>query len=244
MPRGFSKSSLPASLQSRTPRTCQCASISATPAWIQCSYRGIAISSIRQDEYDAAPEPPPRWRTTPAAMTAPVRVRPLPVRSHEFTVNTSSELLDEVYVNMLGKEGDKVLTEEVKWLAVTHKSFDHGRRGYNDRLAFLGTANKKWSSPNADRESCTGKRIVELQTSLAILTAGASSDPPPPKKDSYGRLPYQNPALEGIEQLTDKSRSAVLDPNRMGGLADRYGLNRVIRWKPKNVRLADISWRG
>ena len=31
-----------------------------------------------------------------------------------------------------------MLTEEVKWLAVTHKSFDHGKRGYNDRLAFLG----------------------------------------------------------------------------------------------------------
>lgn len=31
-----------------------------------------------------------------------------------------------------------MLTDEVKWLAVTHKSFDHGRRGFNDRLAFLG----------------------------------------------------------------------------------------------------------
>jgi hypothetical protein len=31
-----------------------------------------------------------------------------------------------------------VLSDEVKWLAVTHKSFDHGRRGFNDRLAYLG----------------------------------------------------------------------------------------------------------
>jgi large subunit ribosomal protein L15 len=31
-----------------------------------------------------------------------------------------------------------VLDEEAKWLAVTHKSFDHGRRGFNDRLAYLG----------------------------------------------------------------------------------------------------------
>ena len=31
-----------------------------------------------------------------------------------------------------------MLSEETKWLAVTHKSFDHGRRGFNDRLAFLG----------------------------------------------------------------------------------------------------------
>lgn len=31
-----------------------------------------------------------------------------------------------------------MLSDEVKWLAVTHKSFDQGRRGFNDRLAFLG----------------------------------------------------------------------------------------------------------
>lgn len=71
-------------------------------------------------------------------MTAPFRVRPQPYRPDEFRINTSSEILDEVYVNVLGKGGEEVLTEEVKWLAVTHKSFDHGRRGYNDRLAFLG----------------------------------------------------------------------------------------------------------
>lgn len=39
---------------------------------------------------------------------------------------------------MLGEDGDKMLSEEVKWLAVTHKSFDQGRRGFNDRLAFIG----------------------------------------------------------------------------------------------------------
>lgn len=39
---------------------------------------------------------------------------------------------------MLGEGGDKILSEEVKWLAVTHKSFDQGRRGFNDRLAFIG----------------------------------------------------------------------------------------------------------
>ena len=71
-------------------------------------------------------------------MVAPVRVRPEPYHPDEFKINTSSEILDEVYINLLGNGGEEVLTEEVKWLAVTHKSFDHGRRGYNDRLAFLG----------------------------------------------------------------------------------------------------------
>lgn len=41
-------------------------------------------------------------------------------------------------MNVLGNGGNELLTEEVKWLAVTHKSFDHGRRGYNDRLALMG----------------------------------------------------------------------------------------------------------
>ena len=70
-------------------------------------------------------------------MTAPFRSKP-PVANNDFTVNEDPERLDDVYVRILGSGGDKMLTEEVKWLAVTHKSFDHGRRGYNDRLAFLG----------------------------------------------------------------------------------------------------------
>ena len=70
-------------------------------------------------------------------MTAPIRSKP-PVRNNEFTVNKDPEMLDSVYSRVLGQGGDTMLTDEVKWLAVTHKSFDHGRRGYNDRLALLG----------------------------------------------------------------------------------------------------------
>ena len=70
-------------------------------------------------------------------MTAPFRTKPH-VLNNEFHVNSDPEKLDRVLVGILGDGGDKMLTEEVKWLAVTHKSFDHGRRGYNDRLAFYG----------------------------------------------------------------------------------------------------------
>lgn len=68
---------------------------------------------------------------------APFRVRPRR-QGPEFKVNDDPRRLDEVYTRMLGPGGDKVLSDEVKWLAVTHKSFDHGRRGFNDRLAYLG----------------------------------------------------------------------------------------------------------
>jgi len=71
-------------------------------------------------------------------MIAPIRTRPQP-RGNVFKVNEDPRRLDEAYVKMLGNGGEKVLTDEVKWLAITHKSFDHGRRGFNDRLAFLGT---------------------------------------------------------------------------------------------------------
>jgi len=70
-------------------------------------------------------------------MMAPVRSKP-PVPNNDFVINSDPELLDKVYNRVLGRGGDIILTEEVKWLAVTHKSFDHGRRGYNDRLAYLG----------------------------------------------------------------------------------------------------------
>ena len=80
-----------------------------------------------------------KWREAPYRMTAPHRSKPPTFKPNHFPINRNPEVLDSVYVRVLGEGGDRALTEEVKWLAVTHKSFDHGRRGYNDRLAFLGT---------------------------------------------------------------------------------------------------------
>lgn len=70
-------------------------------------------------------------------MRAPHRVRPKN-DNDDYDVNEDPKLLNSAYVKMLGADGDKMLPDEIKWLAVTHKSFDHGRRGFNDRLAFLG----------------------------------------------------------------------------------------------------------
>jgi large subunit ribosomal protein L15 len=82
-------------------------------------------------------ESPPRWSQTPPALKAPVRVRP-PRIQHPLRINKDQRKLDEFYVKFLGRGGDKLLSEETKWLAVTNKSFDAGRRGFNDRLAFFG----------------------------------------------------------------------------------------------------------
>lgn len=88
-------------------------------------------------EVDA--DPPPRWLQTPPAMTTPIRTKLPRPGVTPLKINTDQRKLDEVYVKLLGRGGDKLLSEETKWLAITSKSFDHGRRGYNDRLAFFGT---------------------------------------------------------------------------------------------------------
>jgi large subunit ribosomal protein L15 len=56
-----------------------------------------------------------------------------------FETNSDPQKLDRFYANLLGEGGEYALTDEIKWLAVTHKSFDQGRRGFNDRLAFFGS---------------------------------------------------------------------------------------------------------
>ena len=89
----------------------------------------------------------PRWKSTPARYKAPVRSKP-PVLNNDYPVNNDQGRLDKAYIRVLGRGGEAMLTEEVKWLAVTHKSFDHGKRGYNDRLAYLGRIALDSSSRN------------------------------------------------------------------------------------------------
>lgn len=134
--------------------TCQCASLHPTRTVLPKSARNLTTSSARRDEEEKYGNrgrelrTGPRWQSTPPRMMAPVRSK-LPVEYNDFIVNTDSQRLDEVYDRVLGQGGSEMLTDEVKWLAVTHKSFDHARRGFNDRLAFLGTkGSKKPSRPS------------------------------------------------------------------------------------------------
>lgn len=55
-----------------------------------------------------------------------------------WSVNEDPKLLDAMYNRFLGRDGDRLLPDEIKWLAVTHKSFDQGRRGFNTKLAYYG----------------------------------------------------------------------------------------------------------
>lgn len=96
----------------------------------------------------AANDDLPRWARTPRRMKAPFspHVTKDPRRS-EWKVNEDPKKLDDALNKFLGRDGERLLPDELKWLAVTHKSFDQGRRGFNDRLAFLGMfrgSNVEW----------------------------------------------------------------------------------------------------
>jgi len=81
---------------------------------------------------------------------------------------------------------------------------------------------------------------VELQTSLALL------DSPRPayevdakegkgKEDRYGRVPFEHPALEKVNNMAPHVKDQLLQKQRLAQLAASYGLDAVIRWKPKQV---------
>jgi len=106
---------------------CECAS-SRAPA-----IRQFSASTSRPEEVGDRP----RWAHTPENMKAPFPWKPKNPKN-AFECNDDPQKLDRFYNNFLGRGGDQMLTEEIKWLAITHKSFDQGRRGFNDRLAFFG----------------------------------------------------------------------------------------------------------
>ncbi|KAJ5182571.1 hypothetical protein N7492_000187 [Penicillium capsulatum] len=156
---------------------------------------------------------PPRWSYTPPRTMAPFRLR-FDSGRPEYNVNADPAVLDQFYIRMLGEKGDQVLSDELKWLAVTHKSFDQGRRGFNDRLAFLG------------------KRIVQVQASLALVQ-NPSTASTTPTKDDFGRTPFTHPALDGLKNLSGATKGALTDRTKLAELAQRYKLLEVLRWAPK-----------
>jgi large subunit ribosomal protein L15 len=90
--------------------------------------------------------------------------------------------------------------------------------------------------------ACEGRRIVELQTSQALINSPQENQWPrdtdeKPSPDKYGRRPFLHPALNGLQGLSEEAESKVLDKARLSQLAEQYGLDKVTRWKPKQVRM-------
>lgn len=186
-----------------------------TPASsISCSsQRKFSVSSFfLQDEQVEKP----RWSYTPPGAKAPISLSSIESKRPHYHVNSDPAVLDRFYISLLGEGGDKVLSEEIKWLAVTHKSFDQGRRGFNDRLALLG------------------KRIVQVQASLSLVQSpGKFGHRVSPLTPTEQKNAFNHPALEGLENLSHNSRGWITHMNNLARLADKYGLLSVVRWEPK-----------
>ncbi|EHY55208.1 Large ribosomal subunit protein mL57 [Exophiala dermatitidis] len=203
---------------------CDCANVRPVSRKVlrQCRHVSTATSHFSEMEVDS--ELPPRWSQTPPAMKAPVRASPPRQGVKTIQINTDQRKLDDVYVKFLGRGGDKLLSEETKWLAVTSKSFDHGRRGFNDRLAFFG------------------KRILELQCSLGLLSVSDAAIFLKDKdKDPHGREPFRHPAIESAECLVGGAHEWFTHHKQLANIATQYGLPEVIRWHPKDPERLQAS---
>ena len=228
------------SLQSITRRvrtSCQCSSSTSSRSAL---VRQFSASPSRPEvQYETDKAERPRWSYTPENMKAPF---PTKIKDPEMAweCNSDPKRLDQFYIKFLGRGGDTVLTEEVKWLAITHKSYDQGRRGFNDRLAFFGMFGR--GLHRHDILSNLGRRILNLQTTLALLhspIATKTQSLPDPNDD---REPYTHPALEGLANLTDVPIGEVLTRKRLAGLATQVGMREILRWKPRLVsRLIPLS---
>lgn len=200
-----------------------------------------STARTREDARSGVPdEGLPRWRQTPAAMKMPIRLRPRP-KGPVWRVNASEEVLDRAFDEFVGHvggrmKGSELLDAETKvcasrmilssiagvlqkltrihhqWTALTHKSFDQGRQGFNDRLAFLG------------------KRIVDWQTSVSLLSAPTNPALELPEEDVY-----KHPALDGLENITSLTKHKILDKYRLSRLAISYNIDKAVRWKPKKT---------
>ncbi|KAK1143870.1 hypothetical protein N8T08_005983 [Aspergillus melleus] len=208
-------------LSTRAARTVSCTTCrSFARPGLLLPQRGLSTST-EQTPADLADKP--RWSYTPPRAQAPFSLR-FDSKRRDFTVNSDPKVLDQFYIRMLGNDGEKILSDEIKWLAVTHKSFDQGRRGFNDRLAFLG------------------KRLVQLQASLALAQSPGNAASATP--DAHGRQPFSHPALEGLDNLSHNTKNFLTSKSNLAELARKYEMDKVLRWsprKPDNLQTSGIE---
>ncbi|PWW78566.1 hypothetical protein C7212DRAFT_312043 [Tuber magnatum] len=164
---------------------------------------------------------PPRKIT----YTRPQKRAPFPIRNpRPFAVNDDPARLNEMYTTLLGREMG--ISDEVKWQAVTHKSFDHGRQPFNEKLAIYG------------------KRVCWLHASLHLLNSPPIEDKKvyesPNFVSSLDGTPYRKPEpfshrdYKSLVSIRDRNVRAILDPGKLVTIARLARLPDVMRWKPKD----------
>ncbi|KAK4171684.1 ribonuclease-III-like-domain-containing protein [Triangularia setosa] len=179
------------------------------------------------DSQSSSSERRPRWSYTPERMKGPgfsINIVKNPARKI-WHVNEDPEKVDTVFNRLLGKNGDKMLPDEIKWLAVTHKSFDQGRRGFNTRLAYYG------------------RQILALETTRSILASplpeGAAQEVT--FSDEHDREPFHHPALANVDKLYARQPRDVTSKEKIAKLALDVGLGEITRWKPRMPENLELS---
>ncbi|KAH0497894.1 hypothetical protein TgHK011_005176 [Trichoderma gracile] len=169
-----------------------------------------------------ATKPKPRWSHTPEGMKAPLQLDfAKSPRNKVWAVNNDPARLDDVYNRLLGPGGSKMLPEELKWLAVTHKSFDQGRRGFNDRLALLGRLTMVMEAT---------KEIVSKEPLAGSILA-----------DQFDRQPLDDAQLLAVDNLNVMGPRDVMGKDKLYQLANKVGLLEVVRWKPRLPKRLESS---
>ncbi|KAJ1329783.1 large subunit ribosomal protein L15 [Microdochium nivale] len=191
---------------------------SSRPAAAVVASRPFSTSPAALSETAEAPASGslPRWAQTPERMKAPFspHITKDPARSR-WKVNEDPKKLDRALFQFLGPEGERLLPDELKWLAVTHKSFDQGRRGFNDRLAFLG------------RQICT------YEATQSILTTPGQDNAVEADPFAGQRAPFEHPDLRSLDSLATKHPNDMFTFERLAALAVETGVAEVVRWKPR-----------
>lgn len=52
---------------------------------------------------------------------------------------------------------------------------------------------------------------------------------------------FAHPSLSGLENITPHAKSTTLDKRRLAQLAGTYGLDKVVRWKPRKTDKLESS---
>lgn len=76
---------------------------------------------------------------------------------------------------------------------------------------------------------------MQLQASLALVQNPATASAPV-KKDQHGRMPFAHPALDGLKNLSSSTKSFLTDRAKLAELAQKYEMQKVLRWSPRKVR--------
>lgn len=214
------------SLARRSRPVCECARPAARAAAIRQLSTG-SFTPIKDEGYQAeraeTQVEKPRWSYTPERLKAPYSFRVKGEDRKQWECNSDPEKLNRFYNNFLGPGGEEMLTEEVKWLAVTHKSFDQGRRGFNDRLAFLG------------------RRILNHQTNIALLSSPIATQTQSLQDPAEERKPFRHPAVDKLQNITDAPIEEILNKRRVAGLGTQCGMRDILRWVPRNLKNLDSS---